>query len=217
MYWIYDNINNIWYEKIWDVVPLRMNNPVVNITWYEARAYCKWKGYRLLKESEWEYLAQLSNNINFSNLGMNKCSLLDENNHSIQVFADRTEGCIVSQERCKSSSLLTQICDLSYPVKRDLSHGISHKHTISVLKEANINSYGIVGLCENCWEWCDDTFYPYDGFVKDIINPQMSYPLFGKTKVCRGGSWASSIVSSYYRKPIEPESFIEYTGFRVAI
>jgi len=167
IYWLYDNKNNIWYEKLWDTIPLRMNNPVVNISWYEASAYCKWKGYRLLKESEWEYLAQ--SNINLPNL--------------------------------------------------DNGQNYNTKHTISVLKDKSINSYGVVGLFGNCWEWCNDTFYPYDGFVKDIINPQMSYPLFGQTKVCRGGSWASSsrIITSYYRKPIMPECYIEYTGFRVAI
>ena len=167
IYWLYDNKNNIWYEKLWDTIPLRMNNPVVNISWYEASAYCKWKGYRLLRESEWEYLAQ--SNINLSNL--------------------------------------------------DNGQNYNTRHTISVLKDKSINSHGIVGLFGNCWEWCYETFYPYDGFVKDIINPQMSYPLFGKTKVCRGGSWASSsrIITSYYRKPIAPECYIEYTGFRVAI
>ena len=169
IYWLYDNTSNIWYEKLWDTIPLRMNNPVVNISWYEASAYCKWKGYRLLKESEWEYLAQLSNNINNSNL--------------------------------------------------DNGRNYNTRHTISVLKDKSINSHGIIGLFGNCWEWCNDTFYPYDGFVKDVLNPQMSYPLFGQTKVCRGGSWASSsrIITSYYRKPIDPECFIEYTGFRVAI
>ena len=50
--------NRGWVQKRFDGrFPLRPNDPVVHINWYEARAYCAWSGRRLPTESEWEVAA----------------------------------------------------------------------------------------------------------------------------------------------------------------
>jgi len=158
--------NDKWYEKVFgEYKILNLNHPVKNITYYEAKAFCRWYGCRLPTESEWEYLA---NNFNDDIL---KDSNLDDN--------------------------------IGF--------------TVSVLEDRNINNFGVVGLFGNVWEWCNDKFYPYDGFKMDKIDRERSYMYFGNNIICRGGSFVTSrcTLTKTYRSFDDPINVSKFIGFRV--
>ena len=52
----------------------------------------------------------------------------------------------------------------------------------------------------NVWEWVDDTFQAYPGFVRDPYK-EYSLPYFGTKKVLRGGAWAtrSNLIRNTWR------------------
>jgi iron(II)-dependent oxidoreductase len=85
-------INNVYFERIGnDFIILRNNHPVINISWYEAMAFCKWKNVRLMYEHEWEYIVKLTktkvdNNVH-CNYGLNY-----NKTGTISVLEDKSEN-----------------------------------------------------------------------------------------------------------------------------
>ena len=93
-----------------------------------------------------------------------------------------------------------------------------YMNTVSVYHyENDYNKHQIQQIIGNCWEWCQEPIYPYDGFKIDPVYREMSYPFFGYKKICRGGSWAvpSFLINSKYRNAQMPDNRIQYIGFRV--
>ena len=56
LYWYYEN--GFYYKLLNNTkFSVKTNLPIINISYYEAKAYCKWKGFRLPTESEYEYVS----------------------------------------------------------------------------------------------------------------------------------------------------------------
>jgi iron(II)-dependent oxidoreductase len=80
---------------------------------------------------------------------------------------------------------------------------------------AGDSAFGCRQMIGNCWEWTSTTFGPYPGFEPDMYQ-DYSQPLFGSTRVLRGGAWTTRarMIRNTWRNYYGPERNDVLAGFR---
>jgi formylglycine-generating enzyme required for sulfatase activity len=164
----------------------RDDQPVMNVSWDDAKRYVAWlsritgKEYRLLSEAEWEYAARAGNSGRYGRLNMLQQDLGDDGNY-IPSFS--TLG-------IKQRYLFT---DVDEDVKLDQQAwymGNSGGQTHPVGKKA-ANAFGLYDMHGNVTEWVEDTYHDsYEGAPTDGL-PWVEDGDAGRLRVVRGGSWGS--------------------------
>ncbi len=178
------------------------NFPVVNVTWFQADAYCKWIGRHLPNEAEWERAAKGVDNWRYA--WSNDFGMAFEWNAI--YHGSPLSFCEVSCPLPHSINDVNDGWPTSAPVgtfggsapRQDLSKG-----------------FNVEDMNGNVSEWVSNWYDPHayqEGYPIDVFGP--SNPT--GAKVYRGGSWATEPVRLAQRFSLPPDQMRNDLGFRCA-
>jgi formylglycine-generating enzyme required for sulfatase activity len=174
------------------------NHPVVNVTWNDAEAFCRWlsrkegKTYRLPTEAEWEYACRAGTTTHY--------------HHGDDPDLLPRVGKVTSD---KGKSNFPPVQVMLIP------RGEADCFTVPVGRYRP-NAWGLHDMHGNVWEWCADR-YGEEYYAKSPVADPRG-PDSGKSRVRRGGGWNSFPlwVRAAFRNVSPPDTRCLNLGFRVA-
>ncbi len=166
----------------------RGRNPVINVSWEDAKSYIDWlskltgQKYRLLTEAEREYITRAGTNTPF---------WWGDNITPAQANYDGTKGYI------------------------DEKTGLFRKQTLTV-NTFDANPWGFYQVSGNTWDWVEDCYH--DSYDQAPTDSSAWLTGDCTRRGLRGGSWGSQPrnvrSAARWKQPIDTRE--PYYGFRVA-
>jgi len=196
--------------------------PVTFVSWIDAVNYCNWrsikdnlqccykiigdsvlwdksaKGYRLLTEAEWEFVARSGGkNYKFA-----------WGNDSLPMINGQNAANIKDETFKNANSPDVKI----KPVWKGYNDGYLYTAPVGSLAP---NELGIYDICGNVYEWCWDWF-GNDYYSKSPVN-NPDGPTTGVKRVCRNVGFACPIeqIGTTHRGLSEPNNYGDNMGFRI--
>lgn len=179
------------------------DHPVVNVSWDDAVAFCKWaskasgRKYRLPTEAEWEYAARARVEA-----------------HPRFFFATAAELPLVANVADDATRLQLE-ADLPGKTVKSFAGDDGYPFTAPV-GTFKPNPFGLYDVIGNVSEWCEDYYGPWDNLpIKDPV--QLEPDPEGR-RFARGGSHlATSAVRILGRFRYQPGEVSVEVGFRVVV
>jgi len=175
----------------------RNNQPVVYVSWIDAKAFARWltqqhRGryeFRLPTEAEWEYACRA---------GTKTARFWGNNRENACSYANIAD----SQAKDNWSYWSTHDCDDGHAVAAPV--GSYH-----------FNGFGLHDMLGNVWEWCED-IYSRNAYLKHEHNNPVNTK-GSSSRVYRGGSWSSYVrhCRAAYRLHQKPDNKYYSLGFRL--
>lgn len=167
----------------------RMDHPVVHVTWFDAKAFCRWSGTRLPTEAEWECSARG---------GLEQCRYP----WGDEIYPGGEHHCNIWQG--------------DFPTHNTMEDGFASTAPVDTFQA---NGYGLYNVSGNVWEWCEDWFSPDYHQVTEVVDPLNRVPsgsrsMRGGSFLCHHTYCNRYRVAA--RSSNTPESSTNHTGFRVA-
>lgn len=178
--------------------PGKGQHPVVEVSWEDAQAYCRWAGTRLPTEAEWEYAARGP-----APAGDKAGPIFPWGNDWDRSLANSAS--YHAGKDIVNDQLYRTWSQKNDPASLPLTTAVG-----SFPKGAS--PFGVHDLAGNAWEWCADRYAPYKG------NTASDPGADKKAHVVRGGSWANVPfhLRCADRNAFAPGARNLYIGFRCA-
>jgi formylglycine-generating enzyme required for sulfatase activity len=165
------------------------DHPVVQVSWYDAGAYCEWAGGQLPSEAQWEKAARGTDGRVFT-------------------WGNTYEG--TWGNFCDASCPVKRWNHNSYNDGYPLTSPVG-------IFPSGASPYGALDMAGNVWEWVAD-WYDEDYYTDSPYENPMG-PSSGTERTQRSGAWidAESWVRTTVRHETPPHNRADDLGFRCAV
>ncbi len=177
----------------------RDDHPVVQVSWYDAVAYCKWAGKRLPTEAEWEFAAR-----------------------------GGLEGkpYVWGDDRPTDTNIHANIWQGQFPCQNTAADGYVRTSPVRAFAP---NGYGLYDMSGNVWQWCADWYQAdlyrqrtSKGVIVNPAGPAKSldpHRPYTPLRAQRGGSFlCNDAYCTRYRPSARhgctPDTGMSHMGFR---
>lgn len=173
-------------------------NPIVNVSWEDAKAYCAWAGGRLPYEAEWEYAARGGK------------TGLSGQTRTVFVWGDALPTDRVAN-LADTSFKQSRYYNPNFHLFPGYNDGYAYAAPVGTFPP---NSFGLYDMAGNVLQWCEDWFA--EDYYRNSPHNNPRGPKRGTSRVLRGGAFDTTptITRISRRLSNRPDIRHDEKGFR---